>query len=242
MVLLYGTTPPRAGTPDDAVQEVAEKLVARLRDLTVDGLVIYDIQDESGRTKLARPFAFTGTVDPRGYSHLLTARSGHPAITYKSVGDLDEARWLAWLSKTAAEYGAGCLSIVGRPTSGVHYPLALSTAIRLAAGHPAGFTVGGVVIAERHTEQRSESARMLAKGIEGCSYFISQTVYQADATVQLLTDYARDCRGAGVNPRRIVLTFAPAGRRKTITLFEVAWRSHPTRDRDRDPDRSEPDQ
>lgn len=199
---------------------VAEKLAVRLRDLTLDGIVVYDIQDESGRTKLERPFAFTGTVDPRGYSRLLTARTGNATITYKSLGDLDESRWLAWLTETANEYGAGCLSIVGRPTSGVRYPLALSRAIRLAAGHPAGFTVGGVVIAERHTEQRSESARLLAKGIEGCSYFISQTVYHADATERLLTDYVRDCRGAGVQPRRIVLTFAPAGREKTITFLK----------------------
>jgi hypothetical protein len=219
VVSLYGTTPPRTGTSDEAVQGVAEKLAARIRDVAVDGVVVYDIQDESGRTKAARPFAFSGTVDPRGYSRLITARSGHPTITYKSLGDLDETRWLAWLGETADEYGAGCLSIVGRPTSGVRYPLALSTAIRMAAGHPAGFTVGGVVIAERHTDQRSESARLLAKGIEGCSYFISQTVYHADATERLLTDYVRDCRGAGVLPRRVVLTFAPAGRAKTITFL-----------------------
>jgi len=220
VVLLYGTTPPRTGTSDEALQVVAGKLAARIRDLAVDGVVVYDIQDESGRTKLARPFAFTGTVDPRGYSRLLRARSGYPTITYKSLGDLDETRWLAWLSETANKYGAGCLSIVGRPTSGVRYPLALSTAIRMAAGHPAGFTVGGVVIAERHTDQRSESARLLAKSIEGCSYFISQTVYQADATERLLRDYVRDCRGAGVQPRRIVLTFAPAGREKTIAFLK----------------------
>ena len=133
---------------------------------------------------------------------------------------MDEAKWLSWLTETADEYGARCVSIVGRPTSGVRYPLALSTAIRLAAGHPAGFTVGGVVIAERHTEQRSESARLLAKGIEGCSYFISQTVYEADPTERLLRDYVRDCRGAGVQPRRIVLTFAPAGRPKTIAFLK----------------------
>jgi hypothetical protein len=219
-VLFYGTTPPRAGTADDVVRSVAEKLAVRLRGLPADGIVVYDIQDESGRTKQERPFAFTRTVDPRSYSRLLSARTGHPTITYKAVGDLDESRWLAWLTETAKEYGAGCLSIVGRPTSGVRYPLALSRAIRLAAGHPAGFTVGGVVIAERHTEQRSESARLLAKGIEGCSYFISQTVYQADATERLLRDYVRDSRGAGVEPRRIVLTFAPAGREKTITFLK----------------------
>jgi 5,10-methylenetetrahydrofolate reductase len=108
---------------------------------------------------------------------------------------------------------------VGRPTSGVRYPLPLSEAIRLAAAHPAGFVVGGVAIAERHTDQRSESARLLAKGIEGCAYFVSQTVYHADASVRLLADYARDCRGAGVKPRRVVLTFSPVGREKTMAFL-----------------------
>jgi len=220
VVLLYGTTPPRAGTTLDAVRAVAEKLAARLDGLPVDGVVVYDIQDESGRTQLPRPFAFTGTVDPRDFARLLFTRTGTPAITYKALSDLDEAAWLAWLTETGHEYGAGCLSIVGRPTSGVRYPLALSTAIRLAATHPAGFTVGGVVIAERHIEQRSESTRLLAKAIDGCSYFISQTVYHADATERLLSDYVRDCHRAGVRPQRIVLTFAPAGRQKTLAFLK----------------------
>jgi hypothetical protein len=220
VVFLYGTTPPRPGTADDAVQSVADKLAVRLRDLPVDGIVVYDIQDESGRTQLPRPFAFVGTVEPRGYARLITAITGRPTITYKPIGDMDEAEWLGWLDETAHVYGAGCLSIVGRPTSGIRYPLALSTAIRLAAGHPAGYTVGGVAIAERHSEQRSESARLLAKGIDGCSYFISQTVYHADATERLLADYVRDCRDAGVPTRRIVLTFAPAGREKTIAFLK----------------------
>ena len=220
VVLLYGNTPPRAGTPDDAVQAVAGKLAARLRDLPVDGIVVYDIQEESGRTQRPRPFAFTGTIDPRAYARLIVTRAATPTITYKCVGDLDETGWLAWLDETADLYGAGCLSIVGRPTSGVRYPLALSTAIRLAARHAAGFTVGAVAIAERHSEQRSESARMLAKSIDGCSYFISQTVYHPEATERLLADYVRDCRDAGVPTRRVVLTFAPAGREKTITFLK----------------------
>jgi 5,10-methylenetetrahydrofolate reductase len=218
-VLLYGTTPPRAGTQPDAVQAAADKLAARLQPLPVDGVVVYDIQDESGRTAAARPFAFSGTVDPRSYGSLLAARTGKPAITYKCVGDLDEAGWQAWLDEAASSYGTGFLSIVGRPTSGVRYPLALSKAIRLAAAHPAGFTVGGVAITERHTAERSESARLLAKGIEGCGYFISQTVYHAEASVRLLADYARDCRGAGVKPRRIVLSFSPVGREKTMAFL-----------------------
>ncbi len=217
--LLYGTTPPRAGTGEDAVHQAVDKLAARLAPLPVDGLVVYDIQDESGRTAVPRPFPLAGTVDPGAYAALLAARTRKPAIAYKCVGDLDEAGWRAWLDQAAYVHRVGFVSIVGRPTSGVRYPLALSEAIRLAVAHPGGFTVGGVAIAERHGAERSEAARLLAKGIEGCGYFISQTVYHADASVRLLADYARDCRGAGVKPRRIVLTFSPVGREKTMAFL-----------------------
>ena len=218
-VLLYGTTPPRAGSPEDAVRSAAHKLAARLAPLALDGVVVYDIQDESGRTDTPRPFAFTGTIDPRAYARLLAERTARPTITYKCVGAQDEAGWQSWLAEAARDFGVGFLSIVGRPTSGVRYPLALSKAIRLAAAHPAGFTVGGVAIAERHTAGRSEAARLLGKSIEGCGYFISQTVYSAQASRRLLRDYLRDCRGASVRPRRIVLSFAPAGREKTMEFL-----------------------
>jgi hypothetical protein len=210
--LLYGTTPPRAGTPEDGVRLAAEKLAARLAPLPLDGVVVYDIQDESGRTDMPRPFAFTGTVDPRNYASLL----GRPTIVYKALGSMDEPAWRAWLAETRTEHSL--ISVVGRPTSGVKHALPLSRAIRIAAEH---CTVGGVAIAERHTAERSESARLLAKGIEGCGYFISQTVYHAGATERLLADYLRDCRGAGVKPRRIVLTFSPVGREKTMAF--LSW-------------------
>ena len=219
MRLLYGTTPPRLGTSPEATASAADKLAARLRGLPLDGVVVYDIQDETGRTQLPRPFPFAGTVDPRLYARLLRERGAAETITYKSVGALDEAGWRAWLAESADSFQTRYLSIVGRPTSGIRYSLSLSRAIRIAAEHPAGFTVGGVAIAERHGAQRSEAARLLAKGIEGCAYFISQTVYHAPPTQRLLRDYLRDCRGAGVEPRRVILTFAPCGREKTLAFL-----------------------
>ena len=220
-VLLYGTTPPRLGTSAEQVEAAAEKLAARIAGLPVDGVVVYDIQDETGRTALARPFPFTATEDPRSFSQLLARHTGKPPIVYKALGDMTEKGWRPWLGACRSEYGIEFLSVVGRPTSGVRYDLPLSRAIRIAAGPSTGLAIGGVVIAERHTDLRSESARLLAKGIEGCSYFISQTVYEPDATQRLLRDYLRDCRGAGVEPRRIVMTFAPVGREKTLTF--VRW-------------------
>ena len=209
-VLLYGTTPPRAGSAAHDVQAAADKLAARLAPLPVDGVVVYDIQDETGRAASPRPFPFTGTVDPRDYAQLLR----RPTIVYKALGSMDEPAWRAWLDATVPQHSL--VSVVGRPTSGVRHALPLSRAIRIAAER---CTVGGVLIAERHTAERSEAARLLAKGIEGCGYFISQTVYHAEASVRLLADYARDCRGAGVEPRRIVLTFSPVGREKTMAFL-----------------------
>src|SRR5262245_11181835 len=208
-VLLYGTTPPRLGTPPEQVAAAAERLTTRLRGLPLDGIVVYDIQDETGRTAAARPFPLVRTVDPREYARLF----GLSTIVYKALGTLDEPQWRAWLdeSKSQVEF----LSIVGRPAAGVRYPLPLSRAIRIASDS-GQFVVGGVVIAERHDAQRSEAARLLAKGIQGCGYFISQTVYHAPPTQRLLADYLRDCRGAGTEPKRVVLTFAPCGREKTL--------------------------
>src|SRR2546421_4966516 len=217
-VFLYGTTPPRSGATAAQVNEAAEKLAARVRPLALDGLVVQHIQAEWGRPRQPRPFPFIGTVDPRRYATLLREGTGLTPITYKALGGMAEAPWQAWLVESA-QADLRVVSVVGRPTSGVRYPLALSRAVRLAADHPAGFTVGGVAIAERHTQRRSESARLLAKAVEGCAYFISQTVYHAPPTQRLLADYVRDCRGAALAPRPIVLTFAPCGREKTLAFL-----------------------
>jgi hypothetical protein len=210
-VLLYGTTPPRLGTSPENVALAAEKLAARLAELPLDGVVLYDIQDETGRTERPRPFPFVGTIDPREYAK----RFRLPAIVYKALGMMDERDWRAWLQQSRGD--VQFLSVVGRPLRKT-YPLALSRAIRIAASTD-DFVVGGVVIAERHDAERSEAARLLAKGIEGCGYFISQTVYQAAPTQRLLADYLRDCRGAGLAPQRIILTFAPCGREKTLAFL-----------------------
>ena len=216
-VLLYGTTPPRLGTAPQSIAAAADKLAARLAGLPLDAVVVYDIQDETGRASTPRPFPFVGTVDPREYAKFFKL----PTIVYKALGEIDEAGWQAWLFESAHGHRLRYVSVVGRPTSGVRHALPLSRAIRLAAGHVAGFTVGGVVIAERHNAQRSEAARLLAKGIEGCAYFISQTVYHAPPTQRLLADYLRDCRGAGTPPKRVILSFAPCGREKTLAF--IRW-------------------
>lgn len=221
VVRLYGTTPPREGSPPEVVETAAAKLIERVKRLPLDGLVVYDIQDESSRTAVLRPFPFTRTIDPRAYAKLLFSHTGMPAIAYKCIGTMSETEWRSWLDETARDYAIDDLAIVGRPTSkGARYPLSLIDAIRIAVAHERRFTIGGVAIAERHGQQSSESRRMIDKASHGASFFISQTVYHAEATVRMLSDYARDCAQAGVAPRRVVLTFAPVSREKTLAFMK----------------------
>lgn len=221
LVRLYGTTPPREGSPPEVIETAAGKLIERVKRLPLDGFVVYDIQDESSRTTVPRPFPITRTIDPRGYAKLLSSQTGIPAIAYKCIGEMSEAEWRAWLDETARDYATDCLAIVGRPSSrGSPHTVPLPDAIRIAAAHERRFTIGGVAIAERHGQQLSESRRMMDKASYGASFFVSQTVYHAEDTVRMLSDYARDCAQASAAPRRVVLTFAPVGREKTLAFMK----------------------
>lgn len=220
-VLLYGTTPPREGSAEEVVQSAAARLCERIKSLPLDGLVVYDLQDESVRTSAPRPFPFSRTVDSRVYSKLLGTLTGKPAVCYHCIGQSTEDEWRAWLSETAQQFALCFLSVVGRPSSkDGQYAMSLTRAFEIAAQHPNGFTLGGVAIAERHNTTTNESRRMQDKARTGCSFFISQTVYHAAPTVRLLADYARACTKAGVPPRRVILTFAPCGREKTMAFIK----------------------
>ncbi|WP_129671417.1 methylenetetrahydrofolate reductase [Candidatus Chloroploca sp. Khr17] len=220
-VTLYGTTPPRADSSLERVETAAAKLAGRVAGLDLDGLVVYDVQDEHERTSEPRPFPFLPTRDPRDHSRRLRELTGLPAVTYKCVVNFTEADWLAWLDETASNYGIEHLSLVGASTP-TPDPRALPVdrALELTARHDEGFVLGGVMIAERHSPDFDESRRLIAKAERGCRYFISQVVYDPAPTIRLLRDYREACRRADANPQRLVLTFSPCGRPQTLTFIK----------------------
>ncbi len=94
-----------------------EKLLGRLHEIEYDGVIIYDIQDESSRTNQARPFPFRQTVDPREYSNLLRGLSHLDVITYKSVAQRSANEFKDWLSETKNDYDLKNIVLVGSPSS-----------------------------------------------------------------------------------------------------------------------------
>ncbi len=219
-VYLIGTCPPKEGTTLGQANEIADKLLARLGQIDFDGLIVYDIQDESSRTDAPRPFPFMRTLDPRMYSKLLREKSEQPVVTYKSVSQRDRADFENWLEEAWYNYGVKDIVMVGSPSADGDIKLPLSEAYQALGEHELDFQLGGVTIAERHAKKGDEHLRLLDKTTNGCEFFVSQAVYNAQATIDMLSSYARECRNRGEQPKRVILTFTPCGSAKTLEFME----------------------
>eukprot|EP00521_Asterionellopsis_glacialis_P013935 CAMPEP_0195307748 /NCGR_PEP_ID=MMETSP0707-20130614/37873_1 /TAXON_ID=33640 /ORGANISM="Asterionellopsis glacialis, Strain CCMP134" /LENGTH=387 /DNA_ID=CAMNT_0040372001 /DNA_START=173 /DNA_END=1336 /DNA_ORIENTATION=- len=225
-VFLLGDVPPGEGTPPGKCQTICNKFMSRSRTLASDGFIVYDIQDEPGRSDMERPFPFRRVMDSSRYAALLARSSGKPCLVYKCVADpnFDE-----WVKKATSEHGHTAINLVGRATSqGEYQGPTISEAMKLVAENKST-SFGCVCIAERHTleaaEKRgkaypTEHQNMLRKQKAGADWFISQAVYDPEPTIRLLRDYAALCREQGLTPKKVVLTFAPVSRKKTMTFIK----------------------
>jgi 5,10-methylenetetrahydrofolate reductase len=66
----------------------------------------------------------------------------------------------------------------------------------------------------------NEDINMMSKVEHGAQWFITQGVYEAAPTIKLINDYGDLCKSKGVIPKKIILTFAPCGRKKTMTFIK----------------------
>ncbi|RKF20484.1 hypothetical protein DBZ36_07230 [Alginatibacterium sediminis] len=219
-VYFIGTTPPKHDTPLAQVRDIAQRLLERLSDLEFDGIIVYDIQDESSRTAQQRPFPFSATHDARWYSQLLMNLSQHAVICYQSVSQASPELFIQSLSEAKHQYQLENLVLVGSPSNLDKSNLPLAQAYELLGAHSESFHLGGVSIAERHRSKGDEHQRILHKTEQGCDYFITQAVYDAQASIDMLSRYAQSCRQQNLAPKRIILTFSPCGSAKTLEFIQ----------------------
>jgi 5,10-methylenetetrahydrofolate reductase len=217
-VYLIGTTPPKEGTDDETMRGIARKLLARLSNSEYDGMIVYDIQDESARISTPRPFPFSRTRDPREYAKILGELNGLGTVTYNSVAQGSKAEFRSWLDETVHEFDQSNLVLVGSPAANTA-KMSLPEAYETTQTSATAIQLGGVSIAERHVKKGDEHLRLIEKQRQGCSYFISQAVYNPQATIDMLTAYARECREQDIEPARIILTFTPCGSAKTLEFM-----------------------
>jgi hypothetical protein len=140
-------------------------------------------------------------------------------VVYRVVGKYPEADLRSWL---VAQDTDRVLSVfVGASSRGKPVATSLAQARQLRAEVRPELVLGGVAIPERHTRRGDEHLRMLEKQAGGCSFFITQVVYDVNATKDLVSDYRYECDARGVAPVPIVFTFSVVGSTKTLEF--LSW-------------------
>ncbi|WP_307834311.1 methylenetetrahydrofolate reductase [Paractinoplanes lichenicola] len=217
-VMLFSITPPRRATAPERVKEIAEVTVRRLAGLDLDGLILYDIDDESDRNPDERPFPYLPTLDPASFHTDHLGDWDKPTIVYRSVGKYTEQDLRGWLS-TATD---GVLTVLVGSSSGAKpVRTSLRRAQQLHREVSPGLPLGAVVIGERHARHGDEHLRMLTKQERGCTFFVSQVIYDLNETKNLVSDYFYACREAEITPRPLIFTLSVCGSPKTLEF--LAW-------------------
>src|SRR5581483_10839654 len=153
----------------------------------VDGLIVYDIQDETERIPTPRPFPFLPTLNPEVYAHEYLGPLAVPKIVYRCVNRDTPDSFVRWLENVDATQRISVL--VGAPNRRSRVGLSLADAYALARQHAPNLLFGGIGIAERHAHKLDEHERILSKSERGCRFFVTQAVYDVASTKSLLSDY-----------------------------------------------------
>ena len=96
------------------MSNIADKFLHRSRVLASDGFIVYDIQDEPGRSDMERPFPFRRVMDSSTHAALLARSSGRECLVYKCVAD---PGFDLWLERARNDHGHSAINLVGRATS-----------------------------------------------------------------------------------------------------------------------------
>ena len=140
-----------------------------------------------------------------------------PVVVYRAVGKYDEADLREWLAAQPA--GQTLTVLVGSPSHHRLPATSLARAQSLWAETQPDLPLGGVAIPERHTRRGKEHLRLIAKQEAGCSFFVTQVVYDVNAAKNLVSDYRHECAARGVEPVPIVFTFSVCGSLKTLEFL-----------------------
>lgn len=212
--LFYGLTPPKTSTDKEKIDGIAQRQMDRLAGLDIDGLILYDIQDESSRNNNPRPFPYMSTYAPDEYANTYLQDLKVPKIIYKSVGKFTESSLKQWLIDN--KENIDLTVFVGSPSKKDEVNLSLQQAYRIKKEVNSPIKLGGVTIPERHFAKGDEHIRLSNKIANGCSFFISQCVYNLDNAKDMLSDYYFYTQENNIEPMPIIFTLTPIGSLKTL--------------------------
>jgi hypothetical protein len=216
-MLTYGITPPKATNSEERIREIASKQISRIRELDIDALIIYDIQDEADRIAEERPYPFLPTLDPKLYAEEYMKDLEVSKILFRAVGNYTHER----LTNEIRSAAAGQRYVfVGASSQSQQVQIQLPDAYDLCRSSNPDVSFGGIMIPERHQKKNDEHLRVQKKINSGCSFFISQAVYHSEASRNFLSDYYYLAESEGFQMKPIMFTLTLCGSPKTLEFLK----------------------
>lgn len=216
-ILFYGLTPPKSSHVHEKIKEISERRIERIREIDIDGLVVYDIQDEQSRIAEARPFPFLETVPSYTYVNDYMHELSVDKLVYLCVGKYTPEELRSVFDTIDPGYP---LVFVGAPSPDEKVKTSLKDAYALFRESNRGLTLGAVTIAERHAELKDEHLRMKSKIEAGCSFFVSQCMYDVELFKNMLSDYYHMCLKEGIPMKPVIMTLTPCGSVRTMEFIK----------------------
>lgn len=217
-ITLYGITPPKLSSSHEKLIEISEAQIQRINSLPIDGLIVYDLQDELARTKENRPFPFMETLDPLSYSERYLKSINVPKVIYRAVGKYSSADLTEFLETSPSDKYLTVFVGAASKTQSVH--LTMKEAYDLKSKVNQKLLLGGVTIPERHLKNSAEHLKVFDKISYGCKFFISQGVYNLEASKNFLSDYYYYGIENNIPLVPIIFTLTPCGSLKTLQFMK----------------------
>lgn len=98
--------------------------------------------------------------------------------------------------------------------------LSINDAYKLKAETNSELLLGGVTIPERHQAKGDEHIRVFNKIAQGCSFFVSQGVYDVNASKNFLSEYYYYGQEHNIPLVPILFTLTPCGSLKTLEFMK----------------------
>jgi hypothetical protein len=218
-ILFYGMTPPKVQHSQEELQKIAAKHIQRINGLDIDGLVLYDIQDETDRTSEQRPFPYIQTLDPCEYAlKYLDAPLEYPVVVYKAVGKYTKEDFAKWLkNRKNKDFHT---VFVGAASKNTQVHISMKEAYELKKEICDDVVLGGITIPERHMKKHDEHLRVFSKIEQGCEFFVTQCVYDLMGAKQFLDDYEAYAKEHNKKMVPIIFTITPCGSAKTLEFMK----------------------
>lgn len=213
-LFLYSLTPPAKGISPDKLYELNRRRTTRISTLDIDGLSIYDVQEEQDRKEEKRTYQYRQTLNPLQYGKTIKEHCNTDQIIYLVAGKYSEDQLRSIFNSNPK----ALFVPVGSPSTNSEVRTSLRRSLEISSEYTT--PTGSVLIGERQDSRGGEVRRMLSKIEWGVDFFISQCVYNGSIYEKLLDDYLIESNKYGHPLKPVILTFSPVGDRNSLKFMK----------------------